>query len=416
MTWLRSLLGIILHLLRRALIAVLCLQGVIIVVLMAVDAIRKRRDATAVTFPRRDPEKIEVAGTEATTFTYGEDLYSDMVAAIAAAEHQVLFETFIWKNDEVGEEFKDALIAAASRGVDVYVIYDGFANLVVDPRFFQFPDTLHVLRFPVLRPSGMLLDPRKSGRDHRKILVIDGRIGYVGGYNIGSLYATQWRDTHLKLVGPSVWELENAFVDFWNMQRTGDLPELDDHGTHTWEPRIRAFRNVPGQLVYPIRGMYLEAIDRAVDHIYMTQAYFIPDRDILHALLRAAKRGVDVRVLVPELSNHVVADWLARGFYETLLSGGVRMLMYQDAMVHAKTATIDGMWSTVGTANIDRLSLGGNYEINVEITDADFAAKLERIFETDSTNAHELTLDEWHRRPWVAKFSEAVLAPLRPLL
>jgi cardiolipin synthase A/B len=296
------------------------------------------------------------------------------------------------------------------------VIYDVFANLVVPRRFFRFPSGLHVLRFRLMPRPWKMFDPRNYGRDHRKILVVDGEIGFVGGYNIGARYATEWRDTHVRIEGPSVWDLENAFGDFWNAHRYGDLPELPDHGTRAWEARVLVHRNVPQLLIFPIRGMYLEAIDRANDHIYMTHAYFIPDRAILEALLAAAKRGVDVCLLLPETSNHVVADWLARGFYSRLLRGGVKLLLYQNAMVHAKTATIDGIWSTIGTANIDRLSLVGNYEINVEFYSEDLAAQMEAIFENDSTNTRALTLAEWSRRPLIAKFSEFVLLPLRPLL
>jgi cardiolipin synthase A/B len=162
--------------------------------------------------------------------------------------------------------------------------------------------------------------------------------------------------------------------------------------------------------------MYLEAIDRAQHHIYLTHAYFIPDSAILRALLAAAERGVDVRILLPETSNHIVADWLARGLYTRCLSGGIKLLLYQDAMVHAKTATIDGMWSTIGTANLDRLSLVGNYEINVEFFNETMAEQMEQIFANDSTNARELTLEEWQQRPLIAKFGEAILSPLRPLL
>ena len=144
-------------------------------------------------------------------------------------------------------------------------------------------------------------------------------------------------------------------------------------------------------MVYPIRGMYLEAIDRASHHIYLTHAYLIPDTDMLSALIRAARRGVDVRIIIPAESNHIVADWLSRGFYGQLLRGGVRLLLYQGAMVHAKTATIDGQWSTIGTANIDRLSLLGNYEINMEVFNADVARQMEEIFAIDSTNTVELT-------------------------
>ena len=140
-----------------------------------------------------------------------------------------------------------------------------------------------------------------------------------------------------------------------------------------WEPRIRFARNVPRLWMFPIRAMYLEAINRASHNVWMTQAYFLPDEDFVDAVKAAARRGVDVRLLLPLKSNHIVADWISRGFFSQLLDSGVRILRYRDAMVHAKTATVDGTWSTVGTANIDRLSLTGNYEINLEILDDDLA-------------------------------------------
>lgn len=169
-------------------------------------------------------------------------------------------------------------------------------------------------------------------------------------------------------------------------------------------------------MVFPIRGVYLAAINRATSHIFITTAYFIPDGQILDALTAASRRGVDVRVLVPEESNHVLSDWLSRGFYSELLDAGVTILLYENAMVHAKTATIDGKWTTVGTANIDRLSLSGNYEINMELYDDKLAADMERIFEVDSGNSRVLTPEEWQRRNVVARFAELVLVPLRPLL
>lgn len=365
-------------------------------------------------FPTVAPRALEVGPeNRATTYTYGEDLYADMLTAIRGATTRVLFETFILKADEVGAEFKRELVAAAERGVEVYVIYDGFANLVVPRSFLRFPPGVHVLRFPVLNSGLQPFNPRRWGRDHRKILVVDDAVGFVGGYNVGSLYATQWRDTHLRIEGAAVWDLDNAFIDFWNDRHPVQIEPL---GEASWEPSVRAHRNVPKQLVFPIRGMYLEAIDRARQHVHITAAYFIPDHDILKALLDARSRGVEVTIIVPEISNHVVADWLSRGFYGELLRHGVRIQLYQDAMVHAKTATIDGQWSTVGTANIDRLSLTGNYEINLEVIDPALAAHLERVFETDLENCRELTLEQWQSRPYVARACELLLTPLRPLL
>jgi cardiolipin synthase len=246
--------------------------------------------------------------------------------------------------------------------------------------------------------------------------VIDDVIGYVGGYNIGNLYATHWRDTHMRISGPAVWELRNAFVDFWNRWGRKDLPELSEPGTDSWHPTLRAARNSPAELRFPIRNIYLDALERATSHVLISQAYFIPDHDIRDALMRAAARGVDVRVLIPERSNHVVADWLARGHYSSLLKGGVRIFLYQGAMIHAKSATVDSRWSTIGSANIDRLSLTGNYEINLEIISESIAKSLDEIFATDLTRARELTIEEWEKRPLLQMLGERAVAPLSPLL
>jgi cardiolipin synthase len=402
--------------LRRAAVSLLAAQAVVVLGLIGVDSWRKRLRPRSVSFPRTDTGTLPVGRSAVTVYAFGTALYDDMLAAIAAAEHRVLFETFIIKDDAVGQAFKAALIAAAGRGVEVYVIYDGFANLVVPRRFFSFGPAVHVLRYPAFTPGMLLLDVHKSGRDHRKLLVVDGDHGFVGGYNIASAYATQWRDTHLRLSGPAAWDLESAFVDFWNSHRDPDQPALPQQGAEHWESRLRVHRNDPAQLVYPIRGMYLEAIDRAREQILITQPYFIPDREIVRALVDAARRGVQVRVLMPERSNHVIADWLAHGFFTRLLAGGVEIWRYEQAMIHAKTMTVDGRWSTVGTANIDRLSLTGNYEINVEIFDRALAAQLETIFATDQTNATRLSPELWDARPALARAVERLLAPLAPLL
>jgi cardiolipin synthase A/B len=389
------------------------------VAMSLVDSYR-RRGKKPKPFPTTPPTSVEVGAGVITTYTYGKDLYEDMLDAIEGAQRQILFETYIWKGDEVGERFKAALAAAADRGVEVYCIYDGFANLVVSPRFKRFPDNMKVLRYPVYGAGWRFFDLRRYGRDHRKILVVDDTESYVGGYNIGSAYETEWRDTHIRITGPGVADLRRAFADFWNLHRRHRLrpserPLLVETAS-VWEPHIRLQRNVPRLWMFPIRGMYLEAINRASTNIWMTQAYFIPDQDFVDALMAAARRGVDVRVLVPLKSNHIVADWLSRGYFSQLLESGVRVFRFKDAMVHAKTSTVDGSWSTVGTANIDRLSLQGNYEINVEVFDPALARTLEEIWSVDQSNSIELTAGEWEARDLHRRFTELVLRPLRPLL
>src|SRR5262245_13028209 len=321
-----------------------------------VDSYRKRGKHRAVSFPTAPPDTVAVGEGEVTTYTFGDDLYADMLAAIEGAERQVLFESYIWKGDEVGQRFKAALEAAAARGVEVYCIYDGFANLVVSPRFLRFPPDVKVLRYPVYAAGFRPFDLRRYGRDHRKILVVDDTVGFVGGYNVGSAYATEWRDTHVRITGPGVWDLKRAFADFWNLNRrkrfrSSERPLLLETSS-MWEPKIRFHRNVPRLWMFPIRSMYIEAFARASQNIYLTTAYFLPDQDFVDALKDASQRGVDVRILIPLKSNHVVTDWISRGYFSQLLEAGARIFRFTGAMIHAKAATVDGTWVTVGTANI----------------------------------------------------------------
>ncbi|WP_246669956.1 phospholipase D-like domain-containing protein [Arthrobacter zhaoguopingii] len=399
----------------RALGGFIAVQATVIAILIAADALKRRSRVRRSRFPRPGIFEHTVGDTGTRIHTYGEDLYRDMLAAIDGAQRRILMETYLWKNDGVGRQFRDALNAAAKRGVEVYLIYDGFGNLVVPSSFYRFHPAVHVFRFPVVRPRLLLTPLRATGLTHRKLLVVDDETGFIGGYNIGSLYATQWRDTHVRLTGPAAFELGHSFTALWN-HPWGPQPKLPHSHLAAWNSQLHAVNNVPANLVYPIRSVYLDAIHRARDHIYLTTAYFIPDQQILTALIEAAQRGVDVRVIVPENSNHVLADWLSRGFYSALLAEGITLLLYRHAMIHAKTATIDGQWSIVGTANIDRLSLSFNYESNLIVHDPDFAADMEEIFATDSANCLELSSQMWERRHPAAWFAETVLRPLRPFL
>lgn len=411
--------GRMLTIVRRALLTLVGLQVGLAVALSLVDSYR-RRGKKPKPFPVTGPQTVPVGSGEITTYTFGRDLYDDMLAAIDGAKKQILLETYIWKGDDIGWKFKTALTAAAERGVDVHCIYDGFANMVVSPAFKRFPPKLKVLRYPVWTAGLRFWDLRRYGRNHRKVLIVDEEVAFLGGYNIGSAYATEWRDTHVRITGPGVWDMKRAFADFWNLNRRHRLrrnerPLLIETASD-WEPQMRVHRNIPRQWSFPIRSMYLEAIQRASHNVWLTTAYFLPDQDFVDAVAEAARRGVDVRILLPLKSNHIVADWISRGYYGQLLTAGVRILRFKDAMVHAKTATIDGSWSTVGTANIDRLSLQGNYEINLEVIDPAFAAVMEEVFATDESNCLELTLAEWQARDLNRKFTESFLAPLRPLL
>lgn len=400
----------------RVFAAVAAAQVLVVGAVVGADAIKKRDRVKRSGFPRPGSFETTVDSTATTLYTDGETLFDDMLSAIRGSRERVLFETYLWKADDVGQQFRDALNAAAERGVEVFVIYDSFGNLVVQRSFFRFHPDVHVFRFPAVHASLLHAPLRAAGLTHRKLLAVDSEVAFVGGYNIGSLYATQWRDTHLRLTGPAVFELGHAFAQVWNRLSPPREPRLSAHNPAPWKPALRAINNIPSDLVYPIRASYLDAISRAQSYIHLTTAYFIPDQQILRALIEAARRGVDVQIMIPEASNHIVADWLSRGYYSALLREGITLLLYRNAMIHAKTASIDGIWSIVGTPNIDRLSLGFNYETVLEVHDPTFARNMERIFQADRDNCRRVNQDEWRARRPAAKFAEAALFPLRTML
>ena len=402
----------LLRLVRKVILGVLIVQVLTAVVLLVITALGKRRKHE-IRFPHAPFEEVHVGENFLQLYTYGRDLYDAMLEAIDAAQESIYLETYIWKDDAVGQEFQTHLARKAAEGVAVYVIFDRFGNLVV-PRAFKssFAPPMHVLEYSALRRPWNLLDPRRYALDHRKLLVVDGTLSFIGGYNIGSIYATEWRDTHLGLRGPAAAELARSFVAFWN--RFCPAKEKIPQRYHLRvDSRITVSQNEAMRLSFPIRDLYIAAIDEAEQFIFLTTAYFVPDRMLLEALKAAARRGVDVRVLVPWVSNHVVVDWIAHSYFTDCLRGGVRIFGYRYTMLHAKTCTVDGQWSTVGTCNLDRLSLVGNYEINVGIYSAEFARQMSALFAEDTAERFELTLEQWKSRPWYNKVSERILAPLR---
>ena len=402
----------------RLFLALTALQAVILGVLVALAEFRKRRRGPREGFPWEEQPEIELESGEdrLKIYAYGVRLYEEMLEEIEAAEREIFVGTFIWKGDHVGRRFVEALARKAEAGVEVYVVFDGLANVFVSPSFKRFPERIHRLHFRPLSGPAKILNPRNVFRFHRHVMSVDGKVAFLGGYNIGSLYAAGWRDTHVRVRGEAAREVDNAFVDFWNAHRTGDLPRIVPNKKRDWNPAVRVRRNDPYMRIFPIREMYLEALDRANHHVLLTHAYFVPDRALKAHLIDARERGVDVQLLVPEQSNHVTADWLARRHFHDLLQAGIRIFLYRHIMIHSKTATVDGVWSTIGSANIDRLSMLGNYELNLEVYSPNLAAQMERMFEMDKTNAEELTLEEWERRPLPAKLVERTLASLSPLV
>lgn len=401
---------------RRALIVFVILQGITAVVIGRSYKQRKKRNRQG-KYPTIELAPVAIEEGEAQLYMEGVSLFADMQEAIAGARDTIFFETFIWKDDEIGQAFRDLFIKKAREGVEVHLMYDLVSNGLLGGSRLTFPDdipTLHVQRYvPFTRWFHFLL-PWRYSSTHRKALVIDGKLGYVGGYNIGEEYR-DWRDTHMRIPEGGAQRLAYAFVDLWNQYRDDDLPELQ-YPEQEWSNVIDVYRNDPLRKSYRIRSVYLRAIERAQKRVLITNAYFVPDPTFRRALIQAAKRGVSVEVVLPWRSNHAVVDYVARHWFEEYLEAGVRLYGYEGAMIHTKTMTIDGMWSTVGTANLDRLSLGFNHEINMEIFDERVAAQMENVFACDLEASREIDLGRWRARPFRMRFGERALAPLWPIV
>lgn len=387
-----------------------------VIMIRAKYAERRRAAQRPPTYPCMELPKVRLDHAESDVRLYmrGDSLIEDMVGAIERAEREILVETFIWRDDRAGRLMRDALARAADRGVAVYVLWDWFMSDhdLVDGFF---PDAIEVYPFKEIRANLSALRPGNILRDHRKVLVVDTVIAFAGGYNFGDEYL-DWRDTHLRVEGAAARELANAFVDFWNHHTPALATRLGPVLDRPWDPQVLVHRNDPTLAIFPIRGMYMEAIDRAQERAWITTAYFVPDRSFREALTDAARRGVDVRVLLPARSNHPLTDVLAHGMFEELLTAGVRIFLYRDFMLHAKTAVVDHTWTTVGTANLDRWSMLGNYEINLEVRSTRLAEHVAAVFELDLTNCDEVHLDGWKRRPVSWKLSERILRGLAPLM
>jgi cardiolipin synthase len=346
----------------------------------------------------------------------GPETHGAMLAAIAAAEHHVHLETYIFADDEVGAEFATALAAKARAGVPVRVIYDSIGSRSAGEEFWARLEEagVGVREFnppvPVEDRTPFDIDTR----DHRKLLIVDGRVAFTGGINIDRNYArpsdavggesasSGWRDTHIRIRGPAVGAFQRLFVDLWN-QLDAPLEEPP------YEPS-RAELDAGNTLVRVLTGAgansdvsqiwvaYQAAAKVAAERIWITQSYFAPDEELTAAIVEAAARGVDVRILVAGFSDSQLLLNASRAYYDDLLEAGVKVFESQEHIMHAKTMVVDGYWSTVGSSNLDYLSFLHNHEANAVILGDRFAAQLEDVFLDDLDNATQIDPERWRQR------------------
>jgi cardiolipin synthase A/B len=358
----------------------------------------------------RQMKKLEIGGlsrgNSVSLISDGDVCFNSFLKDIKKAKKSVNLETYIFKSDHIGWMIADALVERAKKGVEVNVIYDAFGSIGSSSDIFSFmrDNGIEVIEYNPLIPWRKYFN--LTLRDHRKILVIDGSVAYVGGINIGSEYAGKkllgggWRDTHARIEGPAVKDIQFFFIENW-FRHGGSIVENSLHFPNislSGKIRLMVISTRSRKKIRPIVESYFSAIKTATKSIHITNAYFIPDRRIYHELVRAAKRGVDVRIILPGISDVQIVKHASRYLYNYYIRHGIKVYEYIKSVLHAKTAVIDGVWSTIGSSNLDRVSLYTNLELNVVVLDNHFGRVMEKVFSGDIENCTRITKEKLSRR------------------
>ncbi|MES2127995.1 MAG: cardiolipin synthase [Pseudomonadota bacterium] len=366
-----------------------------------------------------------IGGNKVSLLFDGPQTMQAMMDAVAGARQTINFETYIFDQDEIGNKFAELLMARQRQGVNVNVLYDAIGTLSVPRAFFERMRQagIHLVAFNPVNPAARPGKWSPNQRDHRKLLVVDGKVAFTGGMNISADYASNslfrsrgksganadvgWRDTHIRIEGPAVATLQWHFLNAWASQDAGELPDAPYFPklATAGDKIVRVLADRPGR-DFEIYRAFLLAIEQARRTIHITTAYFVPDRQVMDALLAAAARGVEISLVLPGVSDVDVVFYASHAYYDKLLEHGIHLYHLKGAVLHAKTAVIDGSWSTVGSANIDQRSFLYNYELNVVVYDPGFGRDMEAAFREDLRNSSEITPAVWAARPFGERLKE----------
>ena len=359
----------------------------------------------------------------------GEQKFPEVLRSLKEARSHIHIEYYIYEDDEIGNAIKDVLIEKAQQGVKVRLIYDDFGSRSVRNNVIPELIKAGVQAYPFYKVLFIALANRLNYRNHRKIIVIDGCVGFTGGINVSDRYINKpenadkqvfWRDTHVKISGTGVYYLQYLFICDWNFCSDEELgiqpgffcePELKDGGAI-----LQIAASGPDSDNPTILFSLIQLIGMAEREILITTPYFIPGESLLDALVVAALSGVKVKLLVPDKSDSVMVASAARSFYGELLAVGVEIYQYQKGFIHAKTVVSDGQLSVIGTANMDNRSFELNFEVNCVIYDSNTAEKMTDIFNQDLADSVQINAGDWEKRPLYKQLPEKLSRLLSPLL
>jgi cardiolipin synthase len=359
-----------------------------------------------------------VVGNKVVLLQDGPATFQAMFNAIRGAKDHINMQTYIIEDDEVGKKFAAALIDKQAQGVQVTLIYDSVGAINAPKEFFKHltDNGVKVLEFNPINPLTAKKGWQVNQRDHRKLLIVDGQSAFLGGINISSVYSAgsfrpaskrrsdgspPWRDTHLQVEGPVVAEFQKLFLATWDKQKGEALAPRNSFPlpANKGKEVVRAIGSSPDEPYSLIYATLISAIGSAETSVHLTNAYFAPDPQLLAALKDATQRGVDVKLILPSKTDFWLVFHAGRSYYAELLRGGVKIYERRDALLHSKTALIDGVWSTIGSTNLDWRSFLHNEELNAVILGQEFGAQMQTMFDADLAASDPITLEQWKQRP-----------------
>lgn len=356
-------------------------------------------------------------------YNNAEDTYAAMLEAMEQASSFIHLESYIVRDDGIGRRFQRLMIRKAAEGVAVRLLFDGVGSYKLSGRYVEELKRAGVEVHSFLPPLIALFDKRLNYRNHRKIAVIDGKVGFLGGINIGDEYLGAdpalgyWRDTHMRLEGDGVYHLQHTFATDWMFasgERLADSKYLPEHDCAGDEP-VQLIASGPDAPWDSVLEVFFGAMAVARRRIYITTPYFIPDPSITMALKTAAVSGVDVRIVLPGVPDARIVHWATLSYVQELLQAGVRFYQYQKGFIHAKTLLIDRMLATVGTANMDMRSFFDNFEIMAVLYDPGAILRVERDFVADMNDSKEIDPVAFEKRSKYQRAKEAAARMLAPL-
>ena len=365
-----------------------------------------------------------VPGNQVTPLYNGDQIFPSMLEAIRGARRSITFETYIYWSGEIGRRFADALSERARAGVKVHLLIDAVGSARLDAKALHEmrESGVEIVKFHQVRWYTL---GRLNNRTHRKLLVVDGKIGFTGGVGIADKWdghaqdLDHWRDSHFRLEGAAVGQMQAAFMDHWIAARSLVLhgedyfPTLDTKGEH-W---AQTFKSGADDGVESVRLMYLLSLTAATRSIRLASAYFVPDDLTIQTMIRARQRGVSIDVVVPgRHTDALVVRRASRARWGPLLEAGVAIYEYQPSMYHCKVMIVDDCWTSVGSTNFDNRSFRLNDEANLNILDGGFARAESKALDQDIAHSIPVTLENWRRRPWTEKLAERFAALLRSQL